>query len=272
MKPVQKYRNEYRAQKRRKFVLKTSAVLFILVLIAVGTVYLLFFSKLLDVRTVAINGAETIEETDLNSAVGDWLSTKIWKVPRRNNLVFLSADNLVKYLESKFPKLASVSVSKKLPHNLEITVSERKPIGVWCLSVQGQSSPDCFYFDKDAVAYAMAGNSSGFLLATISDQRNREITLGSLVTTGQWFENILSARDLLTKIGIDITGISIPAGSFDEFDAKTIDGWQIMFSNQTDISSQINSLAIFLKDKITPNQRAKLQYVDLRIQDRIYFK
>jgi hypothetical protein len=267
-KPIQRYKSEYKAQKRRKVLWKVSAVSGGIVIVVAGFIYLLFFSKFADVRAVAVNGAETIEQTDLNSAVSDWLSVKFLTISRKNNLLFLSSKKLATYLSDKFPKLESVEVSKKLPHSLSVTVVERKPVGVWCLVSAGK----CFYFDKNRIAYATTSGSSGFLLANIGDERNRDVSLGGEIAGDVWVNNLLLARDLLTKNAVNVQALTIPAGSFDEFDAVTSEGWKIMFSNQTDIARQINSLSIFLKDKIKPEQRAKLQYVDLRIEDRIYFK
>jgi hypothetical protein len=265
---VQRYKSEYKAQKRRKVIWKAGAISGGAVILIAGFVYLLFFSKFVDVRSVSINGAETIEQTDLNSAVSDWFSVKFLTVARRNNLLVLSSKKLVAYLSGKFPKLESVEVSKKLPHSIIVNIVERKPIGVWCLALVGK----CFYFDKNLVAYAPTSGSAGFLLANIGDERNRDIVLGGEVAGDIWVKNLLLARDLLMKNAVNVQALTIPAGSFDEFNAVTSEGWKIMFSNQTDIARQISSLRIFLKDKIRPEQRAKLQYIDLRIDDRIYFK
>jgi len=82
----------------------------------------------------------------------------------------------------------------------------------------------------------------------------------------------MAAEELLPRAGVNVAELTIPPDSYDEFDARTAEGWKIMFGNSTNIEEQISALATFLKEKIKPEQRAKLQYVDLRIQDRIYYK
>jgi hypothetical protein len=130
----------------------------------------------------------------------------------------------------------------------------------------------CFYFDRNGVAYAEAGQSSGFLILNVADYRGRAIALGSAVASEEWFKNIIAAGELLPKIGVNAAEFSIPSGSFDEFDAKTAQGWKIMFSTSTDVAKQISSLGVLFRDKLPASVRAGLQYVDLRIQDRIYYK
>ena len=176
--------------------------------------------------------------------------------------------SLATELMARFPKLESARVSKNFPHGISVTTQERKPAGIWCLSGKER----CFYFDKNGVAFSATQFSSGFLVLNVLDYRPRELKLGSVVAESNWLINISRTRDLLAGADINISEFVILPNSFDEFYAKTAEGWRILFSNQTNVESQTNALAIFLKEKISPAQRASLQYVDLRIQDRIYYK
>jgi len=233
-----------------------------------GAVYLLFFAGLLDLRSVSASGTQSILQADLKAAVHDWLKVKFLGISRERNLFFISSEKLASELVAKFPRINSVEVRKKLPHSLEILITEREPAGIWCFVV----SDRCFYFDKNGVAYAETGKSSGFLIPNISDFRDREVTLGSLVASEEWFKNIIAVKELLPKIGINVAEFAIPSDSFDEFDAQTAEGWKLLFSTSSDVAKQITSLGILLRDKLPAEKRAGLQYVDLRIQDRIYYR
>tara|TARA_Y100000294_G_C8554923_1_gene336803 strand:+ start:769 stop:1755 length:987 start_codon:yes stop_codon:yes gene_type:complete len=57
----------------------------------------------------------------------------------------------------------------------------------------------------------------------------------------------------------------------DELKFITTEGWQAFVSMQISIETQIKKLELALQDKIK-SQRSTLQYVDLRIKDRVYFK
>ena len=72
--------------------------------------------------------------------------------------------------------------------------------------------------------------------------------------------------------GIGVTSYDIPADSNSEFNVVTLDGWTIKYDNNIDIVSMSNALLDFLKEKITAEERAELEYVDLTIQDRITYK
>ena len=262
------YKDELRIKKRKKAALTALVALFIIVAACVGLGYLLFFTGLLDVRTVDISGTEIVSSADLKTAAEEWLSGGFLGITRNRNLLFISAEKLVSELTAKFPKIDSVEIRKEFPHGLKIAVVERQSAGIWCFVVSSR----CFYFDKSGVAYAEAAQSSGFLILNVSDYQGQAVTLGSRVNSEEWTKNIITARELLLKIGVNIAEFSISSGSFDEFDAKTAGGWKIMFSNSTDIAKQISSLSILFRDKLPAEKRAGLQYIDLRIQDRIYYK
>lgn len=274
---VQKYKEELKIKKRKRFLARS---FFILLLVVVGfgaAAYGLFFAGIFDIRNVNLDASGELNPV-LNSAINDRLNAKFLGILRRNNIIFFSVENFSAQLTRQFPVLDSIKIDKEFWHGLKISVIQRKPAGIWCLPADAErgqgpaKTGNCFYFDKNAVAYARASKSAGFLISIISDYRGREITLGSPVVSDEWFKNIISAKELLSRVGVNVSGFVIPADSFDEFDAKTAEGWKIMFSNSTNVEEQISALAGFLKNKMNPAQKAGLQYVDLRIQDRIYYK
>jgi hypothetical protein len=270
------YKDELRIKKRKKVALIALIALFIIVAACVGLGYLLFFANLLDVRIIDVSGAEIIPPADLKTAAEDWFGGGFLGITRKRNLLFVSVEKLAAELTARFPRIESVEIGKEFPHELKIKVVERQSAGIWCFAASGEPFDNaqgrCFYFDKNSVAYAEAAPSSGFLILNVADYRGQAVALGSRVSSEEWTENIIMARELLPKIGINIAEISIPSGSFDEFDAKTAGGWKILFSNSTDIAKQIASLGILFRDKLPAASRAGLQHVDLRIQDRIYYK
>ena len=262
------YKDELRIKKRKKVALIALIALFIIVAACVGLGYLLFFANLLDVRAIDISGAEIIPSADLKTAAENWLNGGFLGITRNRNLLFVSAEKLASKLTAKFPRIDSVEITKEFPHGLKITVAERQSVGIWCFA----ASDKCFYFDKNGVAYAETTQSSGFLILSVADYQGQAVTLGSRINSEEWTKNIIMARELLLKIGVSVAEFSIPSGSFDEFDAKTAGGWKILFSNSTDIAKQIASLGILFRDKLPAEKRTGLQYIDLRIQDRIYYR
>src|SRR3989344_9707089 len=63
-------------------------------LMLAGVIYLLFFSKVLDVRSVTLNGLAQVDSTELQNKINDRLSQKIFRlIPRKNNIALISSYN-----------------------------------------------------------------------------------------------------------------------------------------------------------------------------------
>lgn len=268
MRPRSKYRDEFKAKKQKKAAFKAALGLAALALAIIGIIYTLFFAGLFDLRTINIAGAETIPQSEIQSEVRNFLDSRAVVFKRRVNPALFTSEALQFELAIRFPKIESIKVVKKMPHTLDITLQERKPAGIWCMALQKK----CFYFDKSGVAYEETNPTRGFLITNVTDNRSRELVMGSFVEDDTWLKNIVEAKELLHKAGVGAAEFRIPSNSFDEFEVETAEGWEIKFAISGNVPSQISALSTFLKEKIPSNKRSTLQYVDLRIRDRIYYK
>ena len=270
---MQKYKDELKTKKHKKLVFKLAIFLTVGIAVFAGLIYFLFFAGIFDVRSINIDTLDGLHE-GLSNTVDNWLNVEFWGLKRRNNIFLASTDELASLLAKQFPKLESININMDFPHGLLLSATERKPAGIWCLPAQaGQAVKDkCFYFDKNGIAFSETQPSAGFLITNVGDRRVREIYLGGQVVADDWLKSIMSAKELLAKIDVSVSEFIIPVDSFDEFHAKTAEGWLIYFGITTDIEKQISALTTFLKEKIKPDQRLGLQYIDLRTQDRIYYK
>ena len=144
-------------------------------------------------------------------------------------------------------------------------MSERVPVGLWCVQ-------SCYYYDAGGTAFSEVASSSGFLFIAVKDARDREIKLGDEVAPDEWREHIQEIKKILQFGGLQVAEIKIPADSFHEFHVITREGWAIYYDNDTNVRRQTNDLLQLFQEKITPEARKKLEYVDLRIDERIYYK
>lgn len=263
-----KFKDEYRTKKIRRFIIKLVLVLSITIVLIGAVLYVLFFLNFFNISEVRISGNETISADLLNSSVNNWLD-RYWLFPikRRYNFLIINKNGLADDLIKNNPRIKDVRISNNLKRSLFINISERKPNGVWCLTLKNQ----CFYFDESGLAYAGTGPSNGTLFYSVSDQREREISPGSNVESDQWIKSIIATKKLLDNKKIGVFDFVIPEDSFDEFRAKTSYNWDIVFSISTDILRQIDAMSAVLAG-ITPDKIKSLQYVDLSIQDRVYYK
>ena len=266
----QTLKNKYSAKKKRKFLLKFFLWLILILAIAAGVVYLLFFSKVFYVKEVSIANQSFVPNQDIRETVDDFLAQKKFFVSGFRNLIFVESDKMQSLITDAFSQAENVVVEKKYPHTVKVSLDGKVAIGIWCFGEKGSSG--CFYFDKNGVVFETSADSDGPLLLKIEDEKGQFEKLGQAVTDKELLAFILSIRPELEKVKIDIKKIIVLADEDFRVDVQTTEGWKIYFSTKDDLKSQVNSLNVFLGQKISPEKRSILQYIDVRIPNRVYYK
>lgn len=266
MKPVNikklNYKNETLRRYRRFFIFKVILMILGTVAVISGLIYLLFFSRLFDVREVSFNGLDTVNSDVFKIKIDEHLNQKILNyLPRRNNIFFVNSDNFENEFTSAYPVFKLVKVQKRLLHGLALDFLERKPAGIWCFA--SASGGSCSYFDNDKVLWGQPAKSSGFIFLIIEDHRGRE----DRQIDKEFFNPIM---EVAKNMSGEIKNIIIPADSFNEFRVYTAD-YYIIFTVDSDIQKQLDVLKIFLDEK-DKDPHFSPQYIDLRIEGRVYYK
>ena len=262
------YQREYLAKKRQTLFIKILVITGGFVAGTVFLLYALFFARWFDIRTVHVNAPFSIPEEEVLNSTNQWLDVRTFGLAHRSNSIFVSPNKLESLLAKSFPQIETVRVDRISVHEIAIHITVRKAIAIWCLSMKRV----CYYFDENGIAFEELEPTEGFLFTAINDERNRTIELGSTVAPDDWREDIITVKRVAQFGAVTLTGFTIPNDSFDEFRATTQEGWWIKFSMQTNVGQQMRNLLAFLKEKIKPEERTTLEYVDLTIPDRIYYK
>jgi len=259
---VKSYRDEIARRHRRVFIFKIIAIVAGTVAVVVALIYFLFFSRIFDVREVSFSGLDTVNSDEFRGKINDKLNQKILKfLPRRNNIFLVNTRNFEAEFATAYPILSSVKVQKKLLHGLIFNFSERKPAGIWCFK------ESCSYFDDNKILWGQPAKSSGFIFLTVEDRRIKS----SWQIDDKFFKPIM---EVAKNMAGEVNNIVIPEGSFNEFRAYTAHGYYIIFSTDSDIKNQLDIFKIFLAEKkdSLPAGGFHPQYIDLRIEGRIYYK
>ena len=266
--PVQ-YKDQLRSKRRKKLFLKITFIFFGIIGLAGLSIYLLFFAELFDVRNVSIDGNKIINTVDISGVADNILLDKKWGIPHRLNILFLDTNKIINLILDSFSRIDNISVSKKLFHSLNIEIFERDSLGIWCV----KKINDCFYFDNNGITFEEAPKSSGVLFLHVDDYKRGGLSLRERVIEEKWFYKILEAEEELeSRMDFKTRLIEIPENSLDEFHVIISGGWKILFSKNLDIPFQIESLKIFIDQKLTPEKLKSLQYIDARIEGRFYYK
>ena len=151
---------------------------------------------------------------------------------------------------------------KKKP---EANLKQRTEIGIIC------TAGKCFYFDVEGIIFKEAPQTSGSLITLINDFSQRSFSLGEQILGRDLINSmVLIKEELFSKMDLRVLSFDIAAYPADDLKAITNEDWYMMFSLKRDIKSQLSALKAALDEKI--QNRIDLQYIDLRIENRVYYK
>lgn len=226
---------------------------------AVLIVFVLFFflHPLFQIAQVRFVG---IEQTD-RSAMSDFVHSKI----QRNRFLF-HPNEFVDLLKNAFVfKDVQVSQNGGL---IEVRVIERASQFLWKSKGQG------FVVDIDGmIIREIVLDETEYLqtvLPVFVDRNDVEVGVGDRVLTRQEADAVLLFHEHLAAqgIGFTLTEYDRLAGKW--VGVYTDQSYHILFDPSGDIDAQATRLDTLLRDKI--DDVSKLEYIDLRFGDHVYFK
>lgn len=146
-------------------------------------------------------------------------------------------------------------------------VKKYEQIGIFCK----QDTSGCFYIDKEGIIFEVAPKTSGGLVVLIKDYSNREVKLYDKVLDVELISAISEIKDYLSaEMGLNVASFDIDSYPTDKLRVVTNESWYVLFGLRQEIKKQLLSLKAVLDEKI--QDRSLLQYVDLRIENRVYYK
>ena len=247
-------------------------IFFLLLIIFIGvTVYILFFSFYLKITNINITGNEELSTSDINNMIEDRLQGNLLGFMPKNNYLLVRKKSIENIISDEFRKVEEVSVSKKFPDTLDVSIKERKALLLLC------NNQSCFLIDENGIAYGEADFNSPEIaqnnLIRILDRSSIEIKNGDSVMDKSYVDFALSLKDSLKSLGLEITDeYSTPSLMADELDVKMMNGEQLYFSTQFPIENSIKTLDLLLKNELAKLQDKNLDYIDLRTENKVFYK
>ncbi|HWQ60053.1 MAG TPA: FtsQ-type POTRA domain-containing protein [Candidatus Fimivivens sp.] len=239
------------------------------VLISV-TVFTVFFSDFHVIRSVAVNGTQDVSPADIEAFVFGRISGRHFRVFPADNFFLVSTSSLEKETLREFPKLSSVSITRRFPDRILVSVTERDRMLMWC------SGGPCVLVEDDGVARdagpAETLKNEPFLLRVV-DTSARPVDIGMPILTPEETVAILRLeRGLRERSGIGFSPVfASPSRVSDEIRITTDEGWDILAGLDIDPDKTILSLQLVLDKEIPVEKRSVLRYVDLRTENRAFF-
>lgn len=259
-------------QIRRPFLFKLILLCISVVSLSALIIYFLFFSGILAIRSIAINQKDSsdtdiIDKNQILSKINSVLESKKYGyLKTQKNILFFNSSEAEKGLLADLLFINQIKISKKLPHNLNVDFSLKDIAGIWCFQ-----NDKCHYFDSKGAYWGEAVRSSGFLLLTVNDLRDSDNITDKGTVDIKFMESIKKVNEYFKILNLKIKSVTIPKETLGEFRVSTDKDYDVIFDNETDIAGQLEILKILLNER-GKDPNFKPQYIDLKIDGRIYLK
>lgn len=260
--------------KRKRMILK--AVLFLIAFgmfffVVVGFFYLPFFKiKKIEIRGNNFVGAEILIDTARSI-----INEKYWKIFPQDNIFIIPKEKILKELSVKFKRIKKIKIDRNFPSAISIKIEERSNAALL------RERENCAFIDENGYVFERASCFSGGIFINFFDERNavktatttsvRDINkiLGANLLNEEEFKKIMDFAKLSAKTGDGVVRVVLKKEN--NYEIYTKEGWKMILNNKNNPQAAYLNLTTALESTIK-EERRKLDYIDLRYGNKIYFK
>lgn len=238
-----------------------------------GTIiYIFLFSGRLAVADIQISGTKNIDRDMIAEDIRREISGKYLDIIPKDNLMLMDKARIAEKLRRDFKKIESIETRKKFPSSFLVKIGEHDPSILLCVS------DHCFSIDKKGIIYDEAkidvparGEED---LPIIRDMSSDDYHINDNAVTVEYADFISHLRERIkSNLEIDLDReFETPNIVSDDIRAKASQGFTILFSRSVGMEKSIDELRAVIGPKIEREKMADLEYIDLRIDNKIYYK
>ena len=257
-------------KKRRKkaFIIRGSIGAVILGLLVFGIVRVIFYSSFFRIQDVVINSSDISKEKilDLLRARIEKNSFLVRSLGFNNFLAW--PKNITGSELAAMPEIDNLVINKEYGRKtLTVDVVNKKPFAIWCLKKVLPAS--CFLFDLNGAIFGKSPEAGGNLIQVVSDYSQDNLSIGSKILKDELVPNVISILKTISASGVAVNEISIKDLTREEINVQTAAGPVIYFSLHYPAGTYLSFI-----QSLSPSSATfkNIQYIDLRVPNRAYYK
>ncbi|MCR4314176.1 MAG: hypothetical protein NUV84_02940 [Candidatus Uhrbacteria bacterium] len=263
------YRNPH-LDGRKSVPWKLLGVVFGIVAILAGATGFFFSHGWFVIQRVEVKGVEYIPAHELESTITAYTAQPVLLFFRRSNRFLFSSEALSLALENQFA-LSSISIGLR-EGTIFIELKERTSNLFW------KTQNRLFVVDMEGIVVREITDPEDSMLKqpnlkelpVFVDANDVGVTIGSPVLTPQEIENAFNFFTSLKNAGIAYTYIELDRLAGKWVQLMTEAGYSILFDLTGNIDEQFRNLSVVLQEQI--DDPTRLEYIDLRFGDKVYYK
>lgn len=279
--------SQNRIKRKRKIILwKFLAILFAVIFVVGGAAWGLS-RPALRIARVEVTGNSVLETDEIVSLIREEISGKYFFLFPKDSIMLYPKERIENGLRDSFKRILSIKLTAQGLTALSVTIEERKPFSLWCgetlpqVNIKGDAP--CYFTDETGFIFAEAprfGDNVYVALygpiyeTALSTSSPNAIPIGSMFLPISEFKIINSFRDLLGRIGLGVN--TIAAMDAGDFTLILREGGKILVNKKQDpmglVSDIESAFRAELGDPGDPNARKRVEYIDARFANKIFFK
>lgn len=185
-------------------------------------------------------------------------------------IFFIDTHEVEQELLTTLPQVRSLHSTRELPGTVKVVVQEKTPV---LLLLTGRNY---FFVDENGIAYEQARLETlpGTVLPVVKNKdAGSRIVLGAPVVSVPFVKFLTSVQKALPGVlGAEVVETTIPSLAAREVSFRLSNNWEIHFDVTRDPAGQLAILRTLLDSTISADEKKVLEYIDLRIPNRVYYR
>jgi cell division septal protein FtsQ len=181
---------------------------------------------------------------------------------QQKNLLTLNDGELVSDLQQADPLLRSVEVRRKWFHSIVVSATLKQPSMGWSTGNQK------YLLDRDETAIGIL--PAGSNLPVVNDGSNLPAQIGNRVAPARLVAFVTALVPALAAEGYGVQSLDVKDTTLD-LSVTTDRGYRLVFDTGRGVEEEMYDLRA-IKALLTTQKKAPIEYIDLRIAGKAYYK
>lgn len=263
---------------RRNFGRRMMLVTLILIFIALNAsgLYAIRHPRW-QISRVEISGLETLDKETIIASLKNEISGNYFFFAPKASFFLIRTQTLSSQLANKFLKIESLSIAKKFPDTINVSLKERKLWGIFCNNLSAEKNPEppsdnsCVFIDTNGFAFGQAPDSRGSLIVKIKSDGSPPNTGNQIIPKDMARTMQYVSREIASRMTIETTGYELITKLPSEFRAITADGFRIYMNRNDDFENTFRVLAALFQGELK-DKKTNLAYIDARFGNKVFYK
>lgn len=230
----------------------------------IGAVFLLRLPKL-QVSEIHFSGLNVLTKEEIAKDIFDSTQGSYFGFLPRRSTVLLNTGTLQEKIKNDFPRIEDVIIKKLFPRTLQVTIEERKSFGILC------AGSTCVYIDIAGFAYEDAPDSSGSLIMKIKTDAGLPRVGERVLDSALALRLILLRQEIKRALDMEVVGYELLKKVPREIRVDVSEGFRLIINRDDDFQNVFRVLKTVLDEEIK-DRRSRLQYIDLRFGNKVFYK